>query len=169
MLDFPNLPYLIDGDVKVTQSMAIVFYIGRKYNLMGNTPKDDAVVMMLCLQISDYREALNGLAYSPKGASAEERTKFVNTTLKDTLKKFDTYLEKQNTRFSVCNHPTMADFQIFEHFDAATPLEGARDLIRTFPHVKRLMRRVRELPELKEYIAKTSVRHAINNKSKYHI
>ncbi|MED6272480.1 Glutathione S-transferase Mu 1, partial [Characodon lateralis] len=32
-LDFPNLPYLIDGDKKVTQSMAILRYIARKHNL----------------------------------------------------------------------------------------------------------------------------------------
>ena len=32
-LDFPNLPYLIDGDVKLTQSLAIMRYLGRKFGL----------------------------------------------------------------------------------------------------------------------------------------
>uniref|UniRef100_A0A4X2L437 glutathione transferase n=1 Tax=Vombatus ursinus TaxID=29139 RepID=A0A4X2L437_VOMUR len=32
-LDFPNLPYLIDGDHKITQSSAILRYIARQYNL----------------------------------------------------------------------------------------------------------------------------------------
>lgn len=26
-LDFPNLPYLIDGDLRMTQSMAIILYL----------------------------------------------------------------------------------------------------------------------------------------------
>jgi glutathione S-transferase len=30
-LKFPNLPYLIDGDVKVTESLAILKYIAKKY------------------------------------------------------------------------------------------------------------------------------------------
>ncbi|NWZ41211.1 GSTM2 transferase, partial [Brachypodius atriceps] len=32
-LDFPNLPYLIDGPVKLTQSNAILRYIARKHNM----------------------------------------------------------------------------------------------------------------------------------------
>uniref|UniRef100_A0A8C2M9K0 glutathione transferase n=1 Tax=Cricetulus griseus TaxID=10029 RepID=A0A8C2M9K0_CRIGR len=32
-LDFPNLPYLIDGSHKITQSNAILRYIARKHNL----------------------------------------------------------------------------------------------------------------------------------------
>jgi glutathione S-transferase len=36
-LDFPNLPYYIDGDVKLTQSNAILKHIGRKNNLVGTT------------------------------------------------------------------------------------------------------------------------------------
>ena len=36
-LDFPNLPYLIDGDVKITQSIAVIRYLGRKYNLTATT------------------------------------------------------------------------------------------------------------------------------------
>ncbi|XP_032129571.1 glutathione S-transferase Mu 1, partial [Sapajus apella] len=32
-LDFPNLPYLIDGAHKITQSNAILRYIARKHNL----------------------------------------------------------------------------------------------------------------------------------------
>jgi hypothetical protein len=34
-LDFPNLPYLVHDDVKVTQSMCIVRYLGRMFNLLG--------------------------------------------------------------------------------------------------------------------------------------
>ena len=36
-LSFPNLPYYMDGDFKVTQSNAILRYIARKHNMLGNT------------------------------------------------------------------------------------------------------------------------------------
>lgn len=32
-LDFPNLPYLMDGKNKITQSNAILRYIARKHNM----------------------------------------------------------------------------------------------------------------------------------------
>jgi len=31
--DFPNLPWMIDGDVKITQSLAILKYIAKKHGL----------------------------------------------------------------------------------------------------------------------------------------
>ena len=33
--DFPNLPYFIDGDVKLTQTNAILRHISRKHGLDG--------------------------------------------------------------------------------------------------------------------------------------
>ena len=37
-LDFPNLPYLIDGDVRIAQSSTILRYIGRQFDLLGGLP-----------------------------------------------------------------------------------------------------------------------------------
>ena len=39
-LEFPNLPYYIDGDVKLTQSSAILRHIAREHGLMGKTGKE---------------------------------------------------------------------------------------------------------------------------------
>ena len=41
---FMNLPYLIDGDVVITQSNACMAYLGRKLNLMGKNNSDLAKV-----------------------------------------------------------------------------------------------------------------------------
>ena len=47
--DFPNLPYLIDGDVIITESMAIYRYIINKYSedLGGKNLKEKAYVDMM--------------------------------------------------------------------------------------------------------------------------
>ncbi len=39
-LDYPNLPYLIDGPVKMCESMAILRYVAEKWrpDLLGTTP-----------------------------------------------------------------------------------------------------------------------------------
>ena len=40
-LEFPNLPFYVDGDVKLTQSPAILHYLAKKHGLAGgNTDAD---------------------------------------------------------------------------------------------------------------------------------
>ena len=39
-LDFPNMPYYIDGDVKLTQSMAVLRYLARKHGIAPKSEKE---------------------------------------------------------------------------------------------------------------------------------
>ncbi|XP_072336123.1 glutathione S-transferase Mu 5-like [Scyliorhinus torazame] len=64
-LDFPNLPYLFDGDVKITQSNAIMRYIARKHKLVGETEDEKVRVDMLENQAMDFRMGIVRLAYNP--------------------------------------------------------------------------------------------------------
>uniref|UniRef100_A0A8C5SZX1 Glutathione S-transferase n=1 Tax=Laticauda laticaudata TaxID=8630 RepID=A0A8C5SZX1_LATLA len=64
-LDFPNLPYLIDGKTKLTQSNAILRYIARKHHLCGETEEELIRVDMLENQVMDFRMALVMISYNP--------------------------------------------------------------------------------------------------------
>ncbi|XP_050164892.1 glutathione S-transferase 2-like [Myiozetetes cayanensis] len=64
-LDFPNLPYLIDGPVKLTQSNAILRYIARKHNLCGETEQEKQRVDVLENQVMDFGLALARVCYNP--------------------------------------------------------------------------------------------------------
>lgn len=48
-LDFPNLPYLIDGDIKLTETAAIMRYIAKKWgpHLLGSTAEETCRIEML--------------------------------------------------------------------------------------------------------------------------
>ena len=46
-LSFPNLPYYVDGDVKLTQSAAILRHIGGKNGLYGLNDHEAAEIDML--------------------------------------------------------------------------------------------------------------------------
>ena len=48
-LDFPNLPYLVDGDVRMTESAAIIKYICKKWgpHLLGTSAKKTGLIEML--------------------------------------------------------------------------------------------------------------------------
>ncbi|XP_037356728.1 glutathione S-transferase Mu 1-like [Talpa occidentalis] len=64
-LDFPNLPYLIDGAHRITQSNAIVRYIARKHNLSGETEEEKIRVDILENQAMDTANQLARVCYSP--------------------------------------------------------------------------------------------------------
>ena len=59
---FPNLPYLVDGNYKMSESLAIVKYIvnkSGKKELAGNNLKDQAIVDNL---IGVFYDILNGIS-----------------------------------------------------------------------------------------------------------
>ncbi|RWS14811.1 Glutathione S-transferase Mu 1-like protein, partial [Leptotrombidium deliense] len=63
-LDFPSLPYLIDGDVKLTQSLAILRYLARKYKLVGETEEETTRLEWTEQQLVDGYTGLAKVAYS---------------------------------------------------------------------------------------------------------
>merc|ERR1712137_979840 len=64
-LDFPNNPYYIDGDVKLTQSMTIMKYLGRKYDLAPVTEGEHQRVDLIEAEAIDMRGAWGRTCYNP--------------------------------------------------------------------------------------------------------
>merc|ERR1711894_715046 len=64
-LDFPNLPYYVDGDLKLTQSMAILRHLGREHGLYGKDNKEASQIDMIMDLVGDMRLGLARLAYNP--------------------------------------------------------------------------------------------------------
>ena len=58
-LDFPNLPYFLDGNIKITQSNAILRHIARKNGLCGESVEEKAECAM------DLRNTIVRLVYNP--------------------------------------------------------------------------------------------------------
>ena len=54
-LDFPNLPYYIDGNVKLTQSHAILRHLGRQHGLYGLDDSHASEIDMLLDTIKDIK------------------------------------------------------------------------------------------------------------------
>ena len=65
-LQFPNLPYLMDGEVKMTETNAIMKYIAAKYGpqILGTTPEQVAKVEMLAGVIHDLKMAMTMPCYT---------------------------------------------------------------------------------------------------------
>jgi len=67
-LCFPNLPYYIDGDIKITQSAAIIRHIARKNKLEGTSEEERVRVDMFEHQLYDLHSGWANLCYNPNFA-----------------------------------------------------------------------------------------------------
>ena len=150
----------------MTQSKAILYYLGRKFNLLGKTPAEEAYVMMLCEEAFDVKIQISNFVYSPKGESKDERKQFMEKNFPDKLKRFEEYFGKRKSKFAVGDQPTVADFQLFDFLDSGFAVDDENTLIEKFPNTKQFLNTIRELPELSDYIAKAQAKFPINNKGK---
>jgi len=89
-LDFPNLPYFLDGDVKLVESFAIMKYIARKHNVLVPV-KDQHLCDMMEGVVSDFRKSFTNLCYSSQYEALVEKY-FEDMATK--LEKFENYLLK---------------------------------------------------------------------------
>ena len=148
-LDFPNLPYLIDGDVKISESSAIERYIiARSGNteLLGKTLHDSAKVNEIIGVLEDIRTAVaklfNDKEYETKLKEAWEKVKPKLDNLQKFVGNKDWYL----------GYLTLADFGIAElsyYVEKLFPEE-----FKTYSAVLRIRSNFDNLPQVKEYYTK---------------
>ncbi|KAL6083203.1 hypothetical protein STEG23_010543, partial [Scotinomys teguina] len=140
-LDFPNLPYLIDGSCKITQSNAILRYLARKHNLCGETEEERIRVDILENQAMDTRMQLAMVCYSP---DFEKRKPEYLEGLSEKMKLYSEFLGKRP--WFAGDKITYVDFLIYDILDQQ----------RTFqPHC------LDAFPNLKDFLARFELTHPI--------
>uniref|UniRef100_A0A8C5KYD0 Glutathione S-transferase n=2 Tax=Jaculus jaculus TaxID=51337 RepID=A0A8C5KYD0_JACJA len=147
-LDFPNLPYLIDGTHKITQSNAILRYIARKHNLCGETEEERIRVDILENQTMDTRMQMAMVCYSP------DYEKQKPELLKSIPEKMSLYSQFLGTRpWFAGDKITYADFLAYDVLDQHRILEPK--CLDAFPNLKDFMARFEGLKKISAYM-KTS-------------
>lgn len=143
-LDFPNLPYFIDGDLHLTETLAIHIYIADKWKpeLLGSTPEERAFVNMLTGPLLDIKLGTTIPCYT--GAVAAPIKKVIN-------EKYPKIIEVlgDNT-FLAGSSPTYIDFFFFECINMNKFVMP--NLFKVFPRIETYWNAVRNLPGLKEYL-----------------
>jgi glutathione S-transferase len=162
---FMNLPYVTDGDVVISQTIACLQYLGKKANLYGATPEDARKVDQVLCEAQDLRNGGVGLFYS-KGGDQEARVAKLED-LKGNYEKFETWLTQQGTLYTAGATPTAGDFHLWEMLDqfelmaedskVPGPLAG-------FPNLKKLHETLRADPKLAKYFASDLYKLPPNNK-----
>jgi len=64
-LEFPNLPYYIDGDTKITETQAILEHLARKHHLAGSNEEDYVWLSMTYGVIMDAYKPFAMMCYQP--------------------------------------------------------------------------------------------------------
>ena len=186
-MSFPNLPYLFDGDLKLSQSQAILRHVARlspSLELLGSTPSSVALVDELLSLYVDVKSRSTALQYNP-GCKGPLPLSLVYgegpTDLPATLLRFERRLEHEAKAgrgpFFVGGRLTVADLCMYEYFSsvaaysAGVALEAGREegsnILESVPRVKEFQSAVENIQEMKEYLASDRFR-AVNKFNNQH-
>jgi len=144
-LDFPNLPYLIDGDVKIVQNLAILRYLAPKCDLVGKTEEEKVRCDIVEQQLVDFRTNFVRLCYSPK--FADEKGAYL-ASLPGVLKSFSDYLG--NRKFFAGDHLTYVDFLVYEML--FQNMTFSKDSFKDVSNLVDFVARIEALPSMQDYM-----------------
>ncbi|KAI1290252.1 Glutathione S-transferase Mu 3 [Halotydeus destructor] len=145
-LDFPNMPYYIDGDLKVTQSLTILRHVARQHGLLGK-PQDIPRIEMAEQAAVEVRTSL------VKVIHGEEKYEELKAKLRETvpaqLDKFTKFLG--DGHFVAGDYVTYADFLWYETLDAHGHFQPG--LLDRYDVIRAYLKRIEELPNIAKYMA----------------
>ncbi|PNI11744.1 GSTM4 isoform 3 [Pan troglodytes] len=138
---FPSiqLPYLIDGAHKITQSNAILRYIARKHNLCGETEEEKIRVDILENQAMDVSNQLARVCYSP---DFEKLKPEYLEELPTMMQHFSQFLGKRP--WFVGDKITFVDFLAYDVLDLHRIFEPK--CLDAFPNLKDFISRFEVMP-----------------------
>lgn len=145
-LDFPDLPYMYDGDVKITQSMAITRYLARKFGFDGKTEQERIRIDLVEQQVIDWRSEGSVVFYSP---DLDHLIEGYKEGLKQKVESLSKFLGKHD--FLSGGGLSYVDFMAFEWMEMNTAVVPT--LLDNHTNLKDFMHRIREIPEIKKYMS----------------
>ncbi|CAI2378913.1 unnamed protein product [Moneuplotes crassus] len=146
-LDFPNLPYLVDGDFKMTETVPIIFYIAEKYKpeILGETPQEKATIQMLMNIIHfEAKEPITWDFYL-----IEDRAKTLEGAIK-AIEPIAKFLGDKD--YFMGDKPMLPDLHIAELVHLVLAIDTEGEFAEKFPNIVALQKRVDNLPEIKAFL-----------------
>ena len=152
-IPLPNLPYLIDGDFKLSESNALLRYIPKRFgkaDLLGKTIEDQARIDQILGVVGDIQSAVS-TSLREEGWEAKKAEVYAKG--KDKLAALENFVQENYA----IGYLTIADFKLADFVYVLFNLfpEESKDL----KNLKSIQETVYNLPQVKKYLA-TGVRNA---------
>ena len=129
-MDFPNLPYYVDGDLKITESWAIMRHVGRTGGLMPEGPVANALCDQAQGTVQDFRIQFVMMCYLPD--FPKNKKNFFDNQFPPKARLFEKYLGKH--RYLAGDKLTYVDFALCEILDQIR-LMDAEVVLRKYPNM----------------------------------
>jgi len=142
--DFPNLPYWIDGDFKLTQSMAILRYLVTKYGEVETNPEAKGKIDMVEGVWVDLRQKWSELCYGNEFEA--KKSSFKDKTIPDFFEPFEKYMHGK--KYFGGDKVAHVDYLAFELILQIQTFEP--ELLQDRPNLTQFMSNMRALPGIKE-------------------
>jgi len=148
-LDFPNLPYLITGDMKLTESRAILKYLAREHGQAQGVHPTKNEDIRACDMVENVLWDIwfSLLRYLNSGLEPMKQT-FENDVPKK-IKQLEDFLGSK--KFLVGDQITYVDFIMYEMLFHFTTFQ--QDYLGKYLNLQKFKQRFEELPAIAEYIA----------------
>jgi glutathione S-transferase len=145
-LDFPNIPYVIDGDFKLTETIEIHKYLAEKYKpeLLGRDAEERAHLGMLSHHVIHLKNA------------SIVRPAYMSGVHQDVIDAYKAELpailaSKGDKKFIGSEDVSYLDFHFFETLQALIFITKS-EILKEFPVLAEYNETMKQLPGLKEYI-----------------
>jgi len=145
-LDYPNLPHIVDGDVRMSESIAICKYLARKHDLMPKTEAETITADIAEGAVHDFKMLFFTLMFNP---SYDTEKKAYPDKLKAKLGQFEQVLGKRP--WLVGDRVTWLDFVLYESLDVNVMFVPG--ILDDFPRVAAYKAKIDALPRIAAYRA----------------
>lgn len=149
-LDFPNLPYLKMGDVKLTQSLAILRFLARKTGLFPETGEAQERVDMIEQQVNDLMWSCILLCYN-KEYDEKRKEDYVTEFMNKKCAELEKFLGERT--YMAGDQLTYVDFLAYEMFDQHRTLWPEYEkMYQKKPQIEAYLKRMEELPKFAKFL-----------------
>jgi len=142
-LRFPNLPYYIDGSLKLTESQAILRYLGRHHGLAGDSEEDYQRIDVAMGVMQDLHAAFSRLCYDPKFDSLKD------AFIAESGPRMEKFAKLLHGHYITGDKISFADFLLFELLERYSALMPS--CMEAHPSLKEFHARMLALPGIAKY------------------
>ena len=155
---FGQLPRLVDGDISLAQSNAIIRYLARKFNMYGQSQAEMAKVDILLDCVEDWRMCYIKFIYGNK-ASDEAKPEFMQQ-FNTHAENINRYIAKGANPFVLGAEPSAADLALYDI--CWLVLRQDSNFLESHAALKALFEAVEAIPGIKKYIEEGKGHERVN-------